>query len=101
MSSDGDEASREREGQRIVANYQRYLGRNPESQAVITFWVDEFESGRRTNEGVAAGFVGSQEYFGNHFTNIRDWLFSAYNDLLGRPADTAGFNAWLAVLENG
>ncbi len=94
----GFAASQEREGQRIVANYQRYLGRSPESQAVIAFWVNEFESGRLTNEGVVAGFVGSQEYFSNHFGNIRDWIFAAYQDLLDRLPDNVGLNAWTDVL---
>jgi hypothetical protein len=55
-------------------------------------------------EDVVAGFVGgapgSREYFQTHYNNIYDWLFSAYQDILGRPPDSSGLQSWLQFLEN-
>ncbi len=90
----------EREGLRVAADYERYLGRSAASFEVA-IWVNQFESGALTNEQVVAGFVGSVEYFQNHFSNIPDWLVAAYQDLLGRAPDPAGYNAWLQVLQQG
>jgi BASS family bile acid:Na+ symporter len=47
---------------------------------------------------VAAGFVGSPEYFQKHYNNARDWLFAAYQDTLGRAPDDSGANTWLGIL---
>jgi hypothetical protein len=95
----GFAASGEREGQRITADYQKYLGRDPEPNIVLQ-WVAAFLHGA-SNENVVAGFVGSPEYFQNHHSDIRDWLFSAYQDILGRAADPAGYNARLEFLRKG
>jgi hypothetical protein len=92
----GFAASAEREGQRITADYEDYLGRAPEPGAVAN-WVSAFTHGL-SNEDVIAGFVGSPEYFNNHFGDSPDWLTGAYQDILGRAADAAGFAAWLADL---
>jgi RHS repeat-associated protein len=94
----GFAASPEREGQRITADYQKYLNRTPEP-GIVAAWVNAFESGMN-NESVIAGFVGSQEYFQKHSDNIIDWLFSAYQDSLGRAPDPAALQGWAALLAN-
>jgi uncharacterized repeat protein (TIGR01451 family) len=95
----GFAASPEREGIRVQADYQRYLGRAA-SPTEVAGWVLAFENYSYTNEDVIAGFVGSPEYFQRHYDNIADWLFAAYGDILGRLPDDAGYAAWLAELRN-
>jgi autotransporter-associated beta strand protein len=92
----GFAASAEREAQRITADYHQYLDRDPEP-GIVAVWVNAFQNGAR-NEDVIAGFVGSGEYFRRKFNNVRDWLFSAYRDILSRPADDAGTITWLGIL---
>jgi phospholipase C len=91
-------ASPEREGQRVTADYDKYLGRAP-STAEVNAWVTAFENGF-TNEDVIAGFVGSPEYFQTHYDNITDWVYSAYQDILGRQPGAAELQAWVNFLKN-
>jgi hypothetical protein len=91
-------AGPEREAERITADYQKYLNRTPEA-GIVAAWVNAFESGMN-NESVIAGFVGGQEYFQKHYDNITDWLFSAYDDILGRDPDPAALAGWLPILAN-
>jgi streptogramin lyase len=81
----GFAASGEREGQRVTADYQEYLGRTP-ADSEVAGWVSAFESGSKTNEDVIAGFVGSAEYFQEHFGNAADWFASASQALFGTAA---------------
>src|SRR5262249_58919543 len=92
-------ARAEREGQRITADYQTFLGRSP-AAAEVAGWINAFAHGL-ANETVVAGFVGSAEYFQKHAHNLAVWLHNAYLDILGRPADNAGFRGWLDVLQHG
>jgi hypothetical protein len=94
----GFAASAEREGQRITADYQTYLGRTP-SAAEVDAWTNAFLHGV-SNEDVVAGFVGSPEYFAEHYGNAPDWIFNAYQDLLGRQPDPAGEEGWVMILGN-
>ncbi len=68
----GFAAGREREGQRVTADYLQFLGRAP-SQAEVDGWVGAFASGLASNEDVVAGFVGSDEFFHKHGDNPQDW----------------------------
>jgi hypothetical protein len=46
-----------------------------------------------------AGFLGSPEFFQTKtYNNVRDWLFTAYQETLGRPPDDAGYKTWLQIL---
>jgi hypothetical protein len=85
----GFAASAERERQVVSANCQQYLGRAPTS-AEVTSLVNAFENGSETNEDIVAGFVGSAEYFRNHYGNASDWFASAYEAILGVPAGQIG-----------
>jgi hypothetical protein len=89
----GFAASKERETQRVSADYNRNLGRSA-TQAELPYWVNVFLAGT-DNEQVIAGFVGSQEYFQHHSGNIVDWLFAAYCDVLQRQPDTVGYQYWV------
>jgi hypothetical protein len=84
----GFAASPEREGERIVQDYQNFLGRIPGS-AEVAAWVNAFETHAETNESVIAGFVGSSEYFQDHYSNATDWFTSAYQALFGHSASQA------------
>jgi Domain of unknown function (DUF4214) len=95
----GFAASAEREGQRVSADYQEFLGRTP-APSEVAGWVKAFQGGV-SNEDVSAGFVGSVEYFQDQQNDIAAWLLKAYVELLDRPADPVGFDAWLKVLANG
>ena len=60
-------------------------------------WVNAFEHGY-SNEDVVAGFVGSLENFLRHHNDIPTWVEGAYQSILGRPAEPAGLDGWIAVL---
>jgi hypothetical protein len=94
----GFAASAEREGQRVLADYQKVLGPTP-AQAEIDYWVDQFVNRGMTNEGVIAGFVGSAEYYQDHYNDATYWLYRAYQAILGRSPDSAGLTYWLSVLQ--
>jgi V8-like Glu-specific endopeptidase len=96
----GFAASAEREAQRITADYQRYLGRAPESAVVVDGWVRAFLAGAN-NEDVIAGFVGSAEYFRDPAKgagSVDSWVRSAYEDVLNRGPAPAEVAAWEQVL---
>ena len=99
--AEGDDAGRlaREQGQRVVADYQHYLGRSPSHQE-INAWVDLFVNHGVSNESVIAGFAASPEYFQSHYDNIDDWVINAFADILGRQPDTAGYNAWVAFLKD-
>jgi hypothetical protein len=92
----GFAASAEREGQRVTVDYQQYLGRTP-APSEVNYWVNQFLSGK-TNEQVISGFVASQEDFQQHYNDVRDWIFGAYESTLGRLPDAAGLDHWMSVL---
>src|SRR5205823_2741382 len=100
----GFAASKERETQRVTADYQQFLGRAPQGSEAA-YWVNRFLAGA-DNEAVIAGFVGSQEFFqaqGKGDNNVHDWLFTACNQILHR-SPTAGesinwLNDWETKLE--
>src|SRR5205823_4715532 len=90
----GFAASQEREGARVRGDYLTYLGRSA-TPVEVDYWVDQFLHHGETNEGVAAGFVGSQEYYSNRgHDNRSGWVRSAYHDVLFREAADADLNYW-------
>jgi hypothetical protein len=74
-----------------------YLGRMP-APSEVGFWVNVFESGE-SNETVIAGFISSPEYFKGHSDDTADWLYDAYEAILGRAPNSAGLQGWLKVLD--
>src|SRR5206468_3502925 len=86
-------ASGEREGQRIAADYQIFLGRTLDTAGQAS-WVNAFLNGLR-NEGVIGNFVGSPEYYQKSIkgqNSHRAWILSAYADLLHRAPSDAELN---------
>ncbi len=86
-------------GVRIDDLYRRILGRAPEPGGQA-YWLDQLARGR-TLESVAAGFYGSDEYYG--IVGRRDDAFvdSLYARLLQREPDPAGRAGWLDHLRRG
>ena len=93
----GFAASAERETQRVAADYQQYLGRSA-SPSELPYWVNVFLGGA-DNERVIAGFVSSQESFSKHGSDITDWLFTGYSEMLHRKPDVAGSEYFLNQLK--
>jgi hypothetical protein len=96
----GFAASAEREALHVQENYRTYLGRTA-SREEVDFWVGLFVSGRATNEDVAAGFVGSPEYYHNAHKgkgNEAGWLASAYADVLRRSPGEDELRGWIEHL---
>jgi photosystem II stability/assembly factor-like uncharacterized protein len=85
----------------VTVYYKTYLRRSP-SAAEIPAPVAELAAGV-TDEQLISSLVSSQEYFQNPNLGGSDnskWLNQAYLDILGRPRDTAGSQAFLAALNN-
>ncbi len=83
----------------VAGLYQHYLNRAPDSSA--QGWVTALQNGS-TVEQVIDGIVGSPEFFSveGHDTN-GGYLDALYNDVLGRAADTVGYNGWLSAMTGG
>ncbi len=78
--------------------YQRYLGRAGDS-AGVNGWVSAL-GGTATDEGIAAAFIGSPEYFARHGGNNTGYIHAFYHDVLGRAPD-AGAAYWVDQLNRG
>lgn len=93
------DVSDEREGYRVQYNYTTYLNRMANAQEV-NFWVGAFSRGW-TSEDLAAGFVGSWEYYNAGFKSygIADaWIQSAYRDVLHRAAGADEMTYWRSLI---
>ncbi|MFP5578729.1 MAG: DUF4214 domain-containing protein [Acidimicrobiia bacterium] len=86
-------------GVRIDDLYHRILGRaaEPGGQA---YWLDQLSRGR-TLESVAAGFYGSEEFYGIVGRTDGAFVDELYERLLGRSADAGGRSHWLDELRQG
>jgi hypothetical protein len=74
------------------------LLRRAASQGEINYWVNVLNSGV-TPEGVTVGIAASNEYFTQDAGSTDPtFLDQLYLDLLGRPADSGGFNSFLNQL---
>jgi hypothetical protein len=77
--------------------YRYFLKREPDT-AGLNGWVDVLRGG--ANEvGVMIGFVLSDEFTGSN--NNTQFVNLMYYAILGRQADTAGFNGWVNALNAG
>src|SRR5262249_23614089 len=66
----------------VIPAYQHYLGRFPEPTG-LAGWVAELRAGL-SDEQLAAGFIGSPEYFLHAGGTNRSWVTFMYHDILGR-----------------
>jgi hypothetical protein len=97
----GFAASQERETTRVNNDYLTYLNRSA-SGAEVGYWVDQFINHGQTNEDLAAGFVGSTEYWnvankGNG--NPSTWVQSAYRDVLVRTPSASEVTYWVSQMQ--
>ncbi|HEV3340453.1 MAG TPA: DUF4214 domain-containing protein [Pirellulales bacterium] len=83
----------------VTPAYERFLGRSPDG-AGLAWWVAQMQNGL-TDERLAAEFVGSPEFYVTAGGTNKSWLDAAYNDLLGRAADSPGEAHWLEQLAGG
>jgi hypothetical protein len=79
--------------------YRNFLNREPDEKGLAD-WVDVLRSGKGTGAKVVSGFVLSPEYKANSLSN-EEYITALYRIIFDREPDTAGLNAWLAVMENG
>jgi Domain of unknown function (DUF4214) len=89
--------STENRRNQVTFYYRYFLGREPDSGGLAD-WVGRLQSGQ--DEGtVMTGFILSAEFSASN-TNAQ-FVNLMYYALLGRAADTAGFNDWLNRLNTG
>ncbi len=81
------------DAQYITQLYRSVLGREPSAQGVAE-WTLHLRTGRFTRHQTARLFVQSTE-------GRQQRVQATYLDVLGRPADPAGLNAWTGYLWNG
>jgi|GEM_PF-4876081 len=83
----------------VIADYQHYLGRLPDS-AGLAGWVTQMQHGL-TDEHLEASLIGSSEYIQKHGGAGAGWVTGLYQDLLGRTPSQAEVNQWVQALANG
>jgi hypothetical protein len=86
-------------GVRIDDLYRTVLGRAPDPGGQA-YWLDQLRRGR-TLESVAAGFYGSDEYYGAVGGRIDAFVDSLYRRLLEREPDAGGRQHWSGQLRAG
>lgn len=65
----------------------------------LTFWTNQLNSGA-SRTAVIQAFLTSPQFNAEHHTNSL-YVDAVYQDLLGRPAETAGLNYWTNQLNTG
>jgi uncharacterized protein (TIGR03118 family) len=83
----------------IDPDYQKYLGRASDS-AGLAYWTGQMQQGM-TDQQIEANFIASDEFYAHSGGTNADWVNAMYQVVLGRQADTAGLNYWLAQLASG
>ncbi|MBL9122240.1 MAG: DUF4214 domain-containing protein [Planctomycetaceae bacterium] len=85
-------------GKVVDSYYATYLQRkaDPAGRAA---WIAELQGGK-TPDQVIASFLQSAEYASRNASNTA-FVDGLYRDLLGRNADSAGRNSWVAQLNSG
>jgi hypothetical protein len=83
----------------IQKDYQQFLGRTA-APSEVSLWVGAMQGGM-TDEAVVATFASSPEFYTHAGGTDKAWVDALYQDLLGRPADSAGEGGWLNTLAAG
>ncbi len=89
--------STENRRNQVTFFYRYFLSREPDTGG-LNGWVTFLQSGADEGE-VLTGFILSAEFSGNN--NNAQFVNLMYYALLGRAADTAGFNDWVNRLNTG
>jgi len=92
------ETCAEYRGLEVDQLYQTFLHR-PSDLSGRAFWVKALVSGESEADVVVA-FLTSSEYTAGHRDNA-SYVSGLYQDVLGHPADPAGFAFWQDVLQRG
>lgn len=90
--------SAEHRARQVAGLYESFLGRSP-AGGEENGWVGALLRGADETD-VAAAFLDSSEYRANHATD-EAFLAAAYQDVLGRAADAAGWQFWQDWLASG
>jgi hypothetical protein len=83
----------------ITTEYQHLLSRAPDASG-LNYWFAQMQTGS-TDEQFEAELISSPEYVSLKGGTDSSWLLGVYSDLLGRTADSAGLDYWLAQLQAG
>jgi hypothetical protein len=94
------EQNDEYKGKLIGGLYAKLLNRALDPSGLKT-WTAFLDAGHNTNE-LEARILGSGEYFAGRGGNTNaGWLKAVYNDVLGRPLDSAGAQEWSLMIIQG
>ena len=81
--------------------YQAAFARTPDPEG-LSFWINAMDNGTSLQD-VATGFLGSAEFTAVYGAapTIEDYVSSLYENILGRTADTDGYQFWVGKLHDG
>ncbi len=79
--------------------YTQVLGRQPDASG-LNDWTAVLRSGKEQGAKVAQGFVDSDEFKKRNVSDT-EYITILYRTFLDREPDSAGLNAWQAVLDSG
>lgn len=82
----------------VHSAYQRYLGRSADPVG-LNYWTESLRMGL-PDEVLEAALIASPEYI-QRSGGGESWVRKLYEDLLGRPSDSAGRDFWTARLADG
>jgi hypothetical protein len=81
----------------VVRLYFAYFNRIPDYPG-LQFWINYFKSGHSLDE-ISDNFATSPEFTSTYGSlNNSQYVTLVYQNVLGRPPDTAGFNFWVGQL---
>ena len=83
----------------VTRLYKVCLDRSPDA-AGLASWTKKLTSGSITGAEAAGGFIFSQEFLKNDYTD-EDFVEKLYEAMMGRSADASGKANWVAKLESG
>ncbi len=86
----------------VLRLYAAFFNRQPDA-AGARYWIVDIYEGLGANlDQIAAEFALSQEFQNTYGSvNNEEYLRILYQNVLLRQPDTAGFNYWLSLLDNG
>ena len=83
----------------VTRFYQLCLDRDPDASG-LELWADNLRDQIQTGADVANGFIYSQEFISKNTTD-NEYLTILYKAFFNRDPDKAGFDLWVAELNNG
>jgi len=69
----------------------------------LRYWISKYSSGENDERAIASSFLVSEEFRERYGVNISNesYVENLYVNILGRDYDQAGYNYWVANLNNG